>query len=108
MLKLVTLLLSGIPAIITAILSMIGRKLGTAGASIASFVVVTAALIAGINTLLQGVLGYVSIPPFIANSVGIFIPPDWVACVTAVVTARIFRAAYDVAVEKIKLINNAS
>ncbi|MFJ2989655.1 DUF5455 family protein [Collimonas sp. NPDC087041] len=108
MLKLITLLVSAIPAIIAAIISMIGRKLGTAGASIASFVVVTAALIAGINTILQGVLSYVAIPPFIANSVGLFIPTDWVACVTAVVTSRICRAAYDMAVQKIKLINDAS
>ncbi|WP_041741760.1 DUF5455 family protein [Collimonas fungivorans] len=108
MLKLVTLLLSGIPAIIAAIISMIGRKLGTAAASIASFVIITAGLIACINVILQNVLALIAIPPFIANSVGLFIPADWVACVTAVVSSRICRAAYDMALMKIKLVNNAS
>ncbi|WP_211453015.1 DUF5455 family protein [Collimonas antrihumi] len=108
MLKLITLLLSGIPAIIAAIISMIGRKLGTAAASIASFVIITSGLIICINTILQTVLGYMTIPPFIANSVGLFIPIDWAACLSAIVSSRICRAAYDMAKLKIELINNAS
>lgn len=108
MLKLITVLVTGIPAIIGAILAFITRKVGTATMAIASFVVMTAAFIAAINSIIQSVLGLVSAPGWILNSVGMFMPADFSAVLAAVVSARICRAAYDMAVEKIKLVNNAS
>lgn len=108
MLKLVTLLFSGLPAIIAAVLSFITRKLGTATGTIAAFVVMTAAFIACINVILQNVLALIAVPTWIANSVGLFIPADFTAVIASVVSSRICRVAYDMAVWKIKAVNNAS
>ena len=108
MIKLITLLASGIPAVIAALIAFIARKAGTATASIAAFVVITLGFIACINSILQSVLGMVSIPGWISNAVGLFVPVDFAACVAAYASSRICRAAYDMAVLKVKLINSAS
>lgn len=108
MLKLITLLTSGIPAIIAALIAFIGRKAGTAAATIASFIIITSGLILCLNAILQTLLGMLAVPPWILNSLGIFIPINWAACLAAVVSSKICRAAYEIAKFKIVAINNAS
>jgi hypothetical protein len=108
MLKLIALLGSGIPAIIGGLIALLGRKLGTATASVAAFVVMTAAFIACINSILQSVLSILTVPPWIAGSVGMFIPADFSAVLAAVVSSRICRVAYDLAIDKVRIINGAS
>lgn len=108
MLKLLAMLGAGLPAIVAALLAFLTRKFGTATATIASFIILTAAFIACINIILQTVLGLIQIPSWIANSVGLFIPVNFTACLSAIMSARICRVAYDMAFDKIKLINSAS
>jgi hypothetical protein len=108
MLKLITVLTSGIPAIIAAVLTFITRKVGVAAGSIASFVIITAGLILCINAILQSVIAMIVIPAWIANSIGLFIPIDFAACLAAIVSSKICRAAYDMAKFKIVAINSAS
>lgn len=108
MIRLITLLVSGIPAIISGVIAFLARKLGTATASVAAFVVLTAAFIASINTALQAVLSAMQLPSWAANAVGMFIPANFAVVLGAVVAAKIARAAYDLALEKIKVISSAN
>lgn len=108
MLKLITVLTSGIPAIIASVLAFITRKIGTAAGTIAAYIIITAGFILCINAILQAVLSMMLAPTWIANSVGMFIPIDFVACLTAIVSSKICRAAYDMAKFKITAINSAS
>lgn len=108
MLKLITVLTSGIPAIIAAILSFVARKAGTAAGSIAAFVVITSGMIVCINVILDSVMSFTILPMWIANSVGLFIPINWAACLSAIISSKVCRVAYDMAKIKIDYINNAS
>lgn len=108
MVKLLTFLFSGIPAIVAALITFITRKVGVAAGTIASFVIITAGLILCINAILQTVLGMLAIPGWIANAVGMFIPINFAACLSAIVSSRICRAAYDIAKFKIIAINTAN
>lgn len=107
MVKLLTFLFSGIPAIVAALITFITRKVGVAAGTIASFVIITAGLILCINAILQTVLGMLTVPGWILNAVGMFIPINFAACLSAIVSSRICRAAYDIAKFKIVAINNA-
>jgi hypothetical protein len=108
MIKLVTVLVTGIPAVISAILAFIARKLGTAAGSIAAFVIITTGMILCLNAILQTVLAMMVVPSWLANSVGLFIPVDFAACLSAIVSSKICRAAYEMAKFKITAINNAN
>jgi len=108
MVKLLTFLTSGIPAIVAAFLAFVTRKVGVAAGTIASFVIITSGLILCINAILQTVLGMMAIPAWLSNAVGMFIPIDFAACLSAIVSSRICRAAYDIAKFKIVAINAAN
>lgn len=105
---LIAVLLNGIPAIIAAIVSFITRKVGTAAGSITLFILMTGAFVACINSIMQSVLAVISLPLWVSNGVGMFMPANWAACISAVVSSKICRVAYDMALLKIKLVNNAS
>lgn len=108
MFKLITLLVSGIPAIIGALVAFMGRKMGTAAASIGAFVIITAGMILCINAILQSVLALMVVPPVMASLLGMFMPANLTACLAAIVSSKVCRAAYSVAKFKIVAINNAS
>lgn len=107
MLKLITMIGGGIPALIAGFLAFLGRKAGVAAASIASFVLITAGMILCINAILQHVLTLLSLPGWISAGVGMFIPINFAAVLSAIVSSRICRAAYDMAKFKIVAINGA-
>lgn len=108
MLQVLHVLVMGIPAIISAIIGYVGRKLGVAAASIASFVIITAGFIVCINAILQHVLSLIALPSWAAAAIGMFIPINFAACLSAIVSSWICRAAYDMAKFKIIAINNAN
>jgi hypothetical protein len=108
MIKLITLLVAGIPAIIAAVLAQLGRKWVTVAAAIALAVSLTAGFVALINTLVGSLASLLSAPGWISNAVGMFIPADFGLCVAAIVSAHIARAAYDFAIGKVKLFNTGT
>ncbi len=95
-------------ALFSSLSSYFGRKAVTVTASIAAFVALTAAFWAVMTSLFNTVLGWASMPSWFAASVGLFIPGDLPAVLSAVLAARAARAAYDIAVEKVKLISAAN
>ncbi len=108
MIKLIGVLVAGIPAIISGILALMTRKAVTVTASFAALIAVTVAFIATINGIVGTLASHLTGPAWIANAVGMFIPSDFGACIGAIVSAHIARAAYDLAVEKTRLFNAAS
>jgi hypothetical protein len=108
MIKLITLLATGIPAIIAGVISFIARKLGTATATIAAFVLLTAALVASINAIVTTLMALAVVPSWISYSLGLFVPADFGAVLSAIVSARICRVAYDLSMLKVKAINDAN
>jgi len=108
MTKLIAVLVGGIPAIIAAFLAFLTRKVGVAGATIASFILLTTAMIACINSILQSVLAILVMPPWIATGVGMFMPGIFTTCLAAIISAKTCRVAYNIAMWKIQAINNAN
>jgi len=108
MLKLLAMFSAGIPAIIAAALAFIARKWGTTTATIAMFIFLTAAFIACINALLGQLLYLLSPPPFIAAAVGMFIPSNFAAILGVIISSKICRASYDLAMDKAKTFGSAS
>lgn len=105
---LISVLVSGIPSLIASILAFMTRKLATAAGSITAFLALTVVFIACNRAIFDTLGTLLNPPPFVAAAVGMFIPADFLACLGALISAQICRAAYDMAREKIRLINNAS
>lgn len=108
MIKLLAMLGAGIPALIGGVIAMIGRKWGTVGATIAMFAVLTTAFIVCINLLLNQLLGLLSPPAAVATAIGMFMPADFSAVLATIVSSKICRAAYDLAMDKAKMYASAS
>lgn len=108
MIKLLLLLGSAIPALIAGMIAWFGRKFSVAAATILTMVLLTAAMIACINAILGSILAVLSLPAWVSNSIGMFIPADFGAVLGAIVSAKICRAAYDLAMDKARALNSAS
>lgn len=108
MIKLIGVLVAGIPAIIASILAQLGRKWVTLAAAIALVGVITAAFITVINGLVSALSGSLSTPGWLVNSIGMFIPSNFALCLSSIVSAHIARAAYDLAMDKTRLFTSAT
>lgn len=108
MFKLIALLVSAIPAIVSGILAFVARKVATASGSIAAFAALTVAFIAANQTIFSTLNSYLNPPQSVVNAVGMFIPGDFGVCLSAWCSAKICRAAYDMARDKLGFINSAN
>lgn len=108
MIKLLTMIGTGIPAIIAGIIAWLGRKFGVAAASVATMLLLTAAMIACINTIVNAVLVYAVLPAWLGSALGALIPGNFSAVLAAIVSSRICGAAFDLAMGKVKVINSAN
>jgi membrane-anchored glycerophosphoryl diester phosphodiesterase (GDPDase) len=108
MIKLIGVLVAGIPAIIAAILAQLGRKWVTVTAALALMVALTAAFIALINGFVSTLMAQAGVPGIIANAVGMFLPSNFGAVLGVIVSAHIARAAYDLAMQKAQVFASAT
>jgi hypothetical protein len=108
MLKILTMLATGIPALIAATLVSMGRKWITLSAAIACWVVLTAAFIAAVNVCIAEMAGLLSPPAWLLNAVGMFVPADFGAVLGCTMAVRISRYAYEVAIGKVKMFATAT
>lgn len=108
MIKLITFFSTGIPALFTLIFSFFGRKYSTAVAGIIALGVMLAVFIGCINLILQQVLTLVNVPNWLLVSVGMFIPSNFAAVLSALVSAKICRAAFDYAYKKADIVVKAN
>lgn len=108
MIKLLTMLGAGIPALIGGLIAMIGRKWGTVASTLALFAFLTAAFIACINMLLSQLLTLLNPPAAVAAAIGMFFPSNFSAVLSVIVSSKICRAAYDLAMDKARMYASAS
>jgi hypothetical protein len=104
----VSAIVSFVGAIISGLASYFARKGTVVVASIAAFIALTVSLIVALQALFNAVLSSAILPPWFAQYIGLAIPPDFVAVLSAVVAARATRMAYDIAVEKVRLVTQAN
>lgn len=97
MASLLTGLLAGIASWFGAWFS---KKVAMGLSLVAVFTTLTAALTAALWTMLQGLV--VAIPTEWACYIGMWIPNNFSACVSAIVTAKLLRWAYDIQVGNAK------
>jgi len=84
------------------------RKVVMVATSIASFVFLTAAFIVCLKYILLTALTLVVVPPWLVTSLGMFVPFNFIAILSSIISAQSCRWAYDKAIDKIKLINSAT
>lgn len=108
MIKIATSLATGIPALVAATLAFFTRKFGVATATIATMLFLMAGMIAAINGIYTALLSTAILPEWLATGLGVFIPASFTATVSAIVSARVVGAAFDLAIGKVKAINDAS
>ena len=107
MLKLLSMLGGGIAATLAAIIAWVGRKWGTTTAVITLMIALTVAMIGAINGILSGVISLASPPAWLSGAL-YMIPPDFTVVLSAIVSARICRAAYDLAMMKAQILASSN
>lgn len=104
MIKLITVLVTGIPALFAMMVAHLGRKFSTITATFLAMGLLLTTFISCINLLLQSVVSLLAIPAWLAVPVGMFVPANFAVVLSTLVSARICRAAYDWMSKKAELI----
>jgi hypothetical protein len=94
-------------SLFTMLAAVIGRKLAVAGASVVAMMALTLAFVVCIGQMISYIQTLLIFPPFLI-SIGWFIPSNFTFCISTLLSARTCRAAYDLMIAKVHLINNAS
>ncbi len=108
MFKLLTLVggvFGSIAAWFTATLS---RKAVVAFSVVTAFVSVTAAFLVCMKILITGLIALVAMPVWLESWIGVFIPSNYAGILSMIMSAKTCRAAYDLAVEKVRMIGQSS
>jgi len=97
-----------IVGIVAGFISLVGRKGIVSAAALTAFVVTTAALIVCMNAFITEALYLIAIPSWLLTGLGMFIPSNFIGCVSAIFGAKSCRFAYDLAIKKINTIATAT
>lgn len=108
MLKLVAIFTTGIPALFAMIVAHFGRKFTTITSTFIAMGLMLVVFISCINLILQSVLNFIAIPNWILVPLGMFIPVNFAAILSAIVSAKICRAAYDFMSKKVDIAAKAN
>lgn len=95
------------PTITAWAVAFFTRKIAVAGASIGSFILLTAAFIVCIKQMVVYVLALAVLPSWLSMGFGMFIPFNFSLVLSQILAAQSCRWAYDKAIDKIRLINSA-
>ena len=94
--------------IVAWLVSFISRKVVTLGVTVTASIVITMTFIASIQYLTATLLALSAMPVWISQGFGLFVPYNFVFILSIILSSFSCRWAYDKAIDKIKLINNAS
>lgn len=108
MIKLITFFSTGIPALFTLIFSFFARKYSTAIAAIIAVGIMLTVFIGCINLILNTVIATIAVPNWLLVGLGMFIPGNFAAILSALVSAKICRAAFDYAYKKADIVVKAN
>ena len=101
-------LILGLTELVGLLIGFFGRKTITATATIAAFIAMTIAMMVCMREFETTLSALLTPPTWIVQSLGYFWPVHATLIFSTLLSARSCRAAYDYAVEKYKMINQAS
>lgn len=107
MIKLISYLFTGFTGVFTIFLAALSRKTVVAAASILAVVTLTTIFLSTINTLTTNLIASLTMPPFLSYFLW-FVPSNFTSCIAFIISAHIARAAYDLLITKVQIINAAS
>jgi len=108
MLKLLVLVGSFFTSLVGFAAASITRKAVVAFSVITAFVAVTAAFLVSVNIVVSGLLALLVMPAWIASWIGMFIPSNYGGVISLILSAKTCKAAYNLAVEKVKMIGQST
>lgn len=108
MLKLLTLVAGLFTTIAGYAAASLSRKAIVVFSVITAFAAVTAAFLVCMKILITGLIAFVAMPTWIASWLGMFIPSNYAGVISLIMSAKTCRAAYDLAVEKVKMIGQST
>ena len=85
-------------------LAMFGRKFAVSTATVLAFIAATIAFIFCLKTILLGVTSALVIPAWIYSAIAWFIPSNFIAVVSAILSGKICKEGYNMVTTKIDLI----
>lgn len=100
-------LLLGFATFISSFLALVGRKALVAASAITLTVALTVGFVFSIGQIVIVLKNLIDFPPFIL-SLGWFIPTNFTVLISSILSARICRAAYDLAMTKLRLVTSAN
>lgn len=99
---------NAIIAIIPSLASYFSRKAAVTAATVGAFVLLTGALLVAIQALLNSLVSWLAPPGSITSYLGMFVPGDLPLCISVLVSARAAKAAYSIAMDKVRVIATAN
>jgi len=108
MLKLLILVGSFFTSLAGFAAASITRKAVVVFSVITAFVAVTAAFLVCIKIIVTGLIALLVMPVWIQSWVGMFIPSNYAGVISLIMSAKTCKAAYNLAVEKVKMIGQSS
>lgn len=97
-----------VPALGAWAVKFFTRKVVTVTTTVGTFVLITGVMIACIKNMIDTLLTLAVLPTWLTGGVAAFVPSDFAIVLGAIVSSRACRWAYDLAVEKIRMMNSAT
>lgn len=104
MARLIAFLFTTVPAMFSYLLAQYARKYTTAVAALLAFGSMLLIFIGCINVILQAVLAMIVLPAWLTTPIGMFVPSNFAIAVSAMVSGRICKKAWDMGKKKVELI----
>lgn len=108
MTKLIAFLFTTIPALFSAFFAFYARKYTTAVAGLLAFGAMLVIFVSCINLILQTVIALIVVPSWLTVSIGMFVPGNFAVVLSAMVSGRICRAAWDYGQKKTDIVVKAN
>lgn len=86
----------------------ITRKAVIVFSVITAFVAVTAAFLVCVKIIVTGLVALIAMPAWLASWLGMFIPSNYGGVISLIMSAKTCKAAYNLAIEKVKLIGQST
>ena len=107
-----TALFTGISTFFVSIFAqfavIFGRKFTVGTASVLAFIATTIAALACLNSLVQLMLNLIVMPSWLATGLAFFIPSNYLTVFSLVLSGKICKRAYGLAMTKIDLLTKAN
>lgn len=108
MLKLLTLVGGLFASVGGYAAASLSRKAIVVFSVITAFVAVTAAFLVCMKIIITGLVSMLVMPAWIASLLGMFVPSNYAGVISLIMSAKTCKAAYNLAVEKVKMIGQST